>query len=140
MYSDPLLSHLLPLPPGEGWGEGIKLTQLPDFLYPHPVLLPEGEGTQYSYSDINSHVLSLPTTPCNTFIHGLTVLSVNVNGTVVGQVVCFPALPFASYWLHTASDRVIFPAFQFDRFRSIAETSGNVSFIYEPQYRHTGRR
>jgi len=39
MGADTLLSHLLPLPPGEGWGEGIKSSQLPDFLSPHPVLL-----------------------------------------------------------------------------------------------------
>jgi hypothetical protein len=32
----------------------------------------------YSY-----HVLSLSTTACNTFIHGLTVLSVHVCGTAV---------------------------------------------------------
>src|SRR4030067_512061 len=29
---------LLPLPPGEGWGEGV-------LQIPHPFLLPEGEGT-----------------------------------------------------------------------------------------------
>jgi|GEM_PF-6968866 len=46
------LSHpaLRPLPPGEGWGEGIKTSQLPDFVPPHPVLLPEGEGTPCLYS------------------------------------------------------------------------------------------
>jgi len=69
MGADTLLSHLLPLPPGEGWGEGIKSSQLPDFLSPHPgrsrhpasrdtctslyiVLLPEGEGTHCLYSDV----------------------------------------------------------------------------------------
>jgi hypothetical protein len=32
-YVFALLSHLPPLPPGEGWGEGIKSSQLP-VLYP----------------------------------------------------------------------------------------------------------
>ena len=66
-----LLSHILPLPPGEGWGEGIESNRLPEFSSPHPVLLPEGrlqgctqiKGSEYSiqffmYSD--SLVASVP--------------------------------------------------------------------------------
>ena len=70
-----LLSHILPLPPGEGWGEGIKLGQPPDSLSPLPDLLPEGEGTQHYTVMYGFHVLSLSTTPCNVIIHGLTVVA-----------------------------------------------------------------
>jgi hypothetical protein len=34
----------LPLPPGEGWGEGIRKANALIFIFPHPSLLPEGEG------------------------------------------------------------------------------------------------
>ncbi len=37
----------LPLPPGEGWGEGIRIRITHCFISPHPNLLPEGEGTYH---------------------------------------------------------------------------------------------
>ena len=52
--SDPLLSHKLPLPLGEGWGEGVRFDKSLFDKPPHPRiksgagsnLLPEGEGTK----------------------------------------------------------------------------------------------
>ena len=44
MGSDSLLSHISPLPQGEGWGEGIKMNKPIILNPPHPGLLPEGEG------------------------------------------------------------------------------------------------
>ena len=48
-----LSSPYLPLPPGEGWGEGIENTCNPT---PHPVLLPEEEGTLRFHSRGDVHV------------------------------------------------------------------------------------
>ena len=36
---------LLPLPLGEGWGEGFVMFSY-SWCFPHPSLLPEGEGTR----------------------------------------------------------------------------------------------
>ncbi len=44
-----LQSHKLPLPQGEGWGEGIKIDNPLFYLSPHPVLLPKGEGITPNY-------------------------------------------------------------------------------------------
>lgn len=47
IYLTSLRSHQLPLPQGEGLGEGMRKAN--DLMYgtPHPVLLPEGEGTHF---------------------------------------------------------------------------------------------
>ena len=78
IYTGPLLSHKLPLPPGESWGDdcrdaGGRATQGANV-----------EKGRNVYTVVYSfHVLLLATAPCNAFIHALTVLSVHPSGTAV---------------------------------------------------------
>ena len=39
---------LPPLPLGEGWGEGFGMSHY-SWCFPHPTLLPEGEGTRQNH-------------------------------------------------------------------------------------------
>ena len=67
MFTQPVNSAhgFLPLPPGEGWGEG----EISGNYRPHPALLPRGEGTQGMLRGV-----------CNLLFSSVTLCSVHSCG------------------------------------------------------------
>ena len=65
----PSVPYKSALPEGEGWGEGINFT-----LYPHPNLLPQGEGTHcLDISRFDKYVVVM-----NALFSNITLLSIDI--------------------------------------------------------------
>jgi hypothetical protein len=80
LYVNPLLSHKPPLPPGEGWGEGIETASHADFIYTLILSFSRGEkerSVQLRHVWKALHCLQCPVT------EGLVLLQSRVCGTAV---------------------------------------------------------